>query len=228
MTVNPRIAAKIRALLALSEDPGATEAERLSAAFKARELLEKYQVDMGASALAEEGVERLRKLANSIDQKWSISRTLASAIAKFTQTKCWGASSGTEINFLGIRSDVEFAGWLAESLANYVIGKATEFAFASSGKSWEIESFVAGALRRLTERLRGHESAANALVPVKNELIEKEFANLGITLQRGHSRSYGVTDGAAFAAGQSAGDRASFGRPLASGAQLRLSTGENK
>ncbi|MCK9361779.1 DUF2786 domain-containing protein [Patescibacteria group bacterium] len=221
--INPKIAAKIRALLALSEDPGATEAERLAAAFKARELLEKYQVDMGASALAEEGVERLRKLASAMDQKWSISRTLAPAIAKFTQTKCWGGGGGTEVNFLGIRSDVEFAGWLAESLANYVIGKATEFAFISSGKPWEIESFVAGALKRLTERLRGHESVANALVPVKNELIEKEFAKLGINLQRGYSRSYSATDAAAFAAGQAVGDRASFGRPVGrQGALLRL------
>lgn len=41
------IAARIRALLAKTTENGATDAEAMSAAEKARELMDRYQIDLG-------------------------------------------------------------------------------------------------------------------------------------------------------------------------------------
>jgi hypothetical protein len=50
-----KLLARIKALFSNTTGAGATEAEELAAAEKARELIEKYQVDMGAEELKKEG-----------------------------------------------------------------------------------------------------------------------------------------------------------------------------
>ena len=50
-TQKDKMAHKIRALMAKAEDSAATEAEAVAAAEKAKELLDKYQLDLGAVQL---------------------------------------------------------------------------------------------------------------------------------------------------------------------------------
>ena len=50
-----KLLARIKALFSKTTEAGATEAEELAATEKARELIEKYQLDMGAEELKREG-----------------------------------------------------------------------------------------------------------------------------------------------------------------------------
>ena len=54
-TDREKLLARIKALFSKTTKSGATEAERHAAAEKARELIEKYQLDMGAEELKKEG-----------------------------------------------------------------------------------------------------------------------------------------------------------------------------
>jgi hypothetical protein len=241
------IALKIRALLAKTADRGCSEAEAIAAAAKAKELLDKYQIDLSEHELEEEGFVK-GKAEKAQARRFNVQETLAHWIAKFCEVKVWHTfdSAGyrrkeKRIVFFGLRSDVEFANWLTVALEAFVWHNADEYETKlkyehgpTVGGYYLKRDFAMGACARINQRLRAEVEArkpqtmsdGRALMVVKNQLVEREFNKLGMSLGSASPRSYKHGDAPpdAYAAGRAAGDRASFGRPVgaSSGPRLKL------
>jgi Protein of unknown function (DUF2786) len=103
-----KLLARIKALFSKTTKSGATEAEELAAAEKARELIEKYQLDMGAEELRKEGF-----VTKAIDMEiahFTFARRILHAINKFCEVKSWYITlGGRTVEAFGLASDVELA-----------------------------------------------------------------------------------------------------------------------
>jgi Protein of unknown function (DUF2786) len=236
-----KLLAKIRALLAKTVEAGATEAEELAAAEKARALLEQYQLDLGAEQLKREGF--VQKCIEFDAVRFTFARRIMCAIDAFCEVKTWYVTFGrsrVQMEILGLASDAEFAAYLIESLTNFALAGATmhvatarKMAIAlgspldAAQSREERRSYLIGCASRIGARLHELErqrrfraarpGSCRALVEIdKPDLIRAEMERLEIRL---HSGSYvtGAGHSGAFAAGSAHGDKASFGRPVAGG-----------
>ena len=233
------IAARVRALLSKTTENGCSESEALLAAAKARELMDKYQLSMSEAELESEGASQSNTNSETA-QQFRIQRDLAMKIARFTDCRCWQGSQSGTVKFFGLQSDSEFAAFLCSSLAGFVQRNAIGYSLEHDG---DVASFMLGAVARINERLAeliaaraasrvqaelaSHPSGGKSLMLVKNQLVEREFAKLGLNLSRGRASSQGHSNSGSYSAGRAAGDHASFGRPLAShaGGQRLLGRG---
>ena len=227
------IAARVRALLAKTTDSGCTESEAMSAMAKARELMDKYQLDMTDTELEAEGTDQGNTASDSKVQ-FDIQRTIANRVASYCDCRVWQAGAKGTLTFFGLQSDTGFATYLCQSLAGFVQRSSVEWAL--QGEGGDQRAFVAGATSRINERLREltqarQSKAATAaltsdrrsLIVVKQDIVGREFAKLGLRLGRTSISGYSGSDASARAAGRQAGDRASFGRPInAPGQSTRL------
>ena len=114
------IAAKIKALLAKTEENGATEAEAMAAAFKAKEMMDKHQLDMGELEMEADGFE---EMSTETAREFShvVQYNLATAVSLFTETRCWNNRETNSLRFFGYKSDVLFAQWLIQALEGFII-----------------------------------------------------------------------------------------------------------
>ena len=228
---------KIRALMSKTTENGCTEAEALAALSKARAMMDVYEVSDEELKLTKEESAILHP--DTSKDRHSIRRNLGIAIAKFCDCDVWYSPRPPKkgLTFCGLKSDVEFASWLLDSLQQFV---EHEMVTHLLGSLWELksprekrlakDSFAMGATRRIAERLlalvkQSREASvgnSRALVVTKQNLIEEAKEKAGIRLKSGRRSSRHVDRGS-FNAGMSAGDRASFGRPVSgAGAVLRL------
>ena len=239
MTDRDKLLARIRALFAKTVEAGATEAEEIAAAAKARGLVEQYQMDLGAEELKREGF--VKKAINLNHAQFAFSRRIMGGIGQFCEVKTYYTTFGSpKIMIFGFRSDTEFASYLIESLTTFAlagadmhIATARKMAIAlgtpmDATESREARrSHLLGCATRVTLRLKemAQERRAQAAQPGsygalvkldKPELIRAEMERLNIRLHAsscltgaGHSES--------FAAGSAHGAKASFGRPVAGG-----------
>lgn len=124
-----KIANKIKALMAKAEDRAATEAEAVAAAEKARELLDKYQLDLGALNLSQDGFSQLKSTGQSAEST-HIHDALAYLIADYTDTLAFHVPESderpSECRYFGLESDVYFALWLSQSLEKFIIRRSKE------------------------------------------------------------------------------------------------------
>lgn len=150
------------------------------------------------------------------------------AISKFTNTLGYRnefKSQKFKYHYIGLPSDVEFAIWLIETLTGFVQKELKNYIWANNYTSLEpaskrrvINGFVIGCTNRISARLKElcekeHSTNSNALVVIKNELIDLKKKELGLQLKQPKNRgSYLEPD--AYGAGKAAGDRATFGRPV--------------
>lgn len=226
-----KVAARIKALLEKTVENGCSEGEAIAAAMKARELADKYQIDLSAADLEAEG--GLHGICDPhLGRMVNVQKFMGNGIADFTDTKCWyGECNIAEdgeppefdkrLQFVGLASDVDFAFWLVITLEDFVWAQADRF----GGNGRERKDFAIGCASRISERLReeaakrkadASNDSRNALVVVKNALVESTFKELGIKLRNGTSRSR-IGSRNAFAAGKQAGNKANFGRPVNGG-----------
>lgn len=234
---------KIKALLAKTVEAGASEAEAMSAFTKAHELLEAYQLNLSDLDLREEGTQHIVQTMDII------ARRLSKKVSKYCECKVWMSDMQpiykfvkmgknkkekkiymgqdyTKINFMGIKTDADFAEWLMLALASYVQGKEMSFLFSHDDATVEdTEDFTTGAIDRINERLQYEIDKRNAnkaastgrdLVPLKNAMITEAFAKLGITLNTTTPANYRVMNAQAYMNGQQAGNGVSFNRPVSS------------
>jgi hypothetical protein len=124
-----KIANKIKALMAKTEDSAATEAEAVAAAEKARELLDKYQLDLGTLDLTHDGFSQLSTTVQSAESA-HIHDALAFLIADYTDTLAFHIPETeerpSECRYFGLESDVYFALWLSQSLENFILRRSKE------------------------------------------------------------------------------------------------------
>jgi hypothetical protein len=136
---------------------GATEAEALAAAEKARELMDHYQIEARSVGLEKEGAFKVAILRGHY-KTLAVKDRIAYAVAQFCDCKVWLTKSTDEMHFFGLRSDAEFAGWLVQSLAAHVAAGALSYIAneprMEARPRWEAEkAFVLGACVRISERL---------------------------------------------------------------------------
>jgi hypothetical protein len=161
-----KLLARIKALFSKTIEAGATEAEALASAEKARELIEKYQLDMGAEELKKEGF--VEKSINMETARFAFARRILHAIEKFCEVKCWYMTDGgRKVEVFGLASDVELAAYLIESLTTFTLAGADlhiaverKMAIAlgtplTSAQSRQAHhSYLVGCANRISVRLR--------------------------------------------------------------------------
>jgi Protein of unknown function (DUF2786) len=214
---------KIRALLSKTIANGCTEAEELAALAKGRALMDAYEVtEVDLQLAKEEGVILRREKPGTKDPhgiKFNVSR----AVSEFCDCTCWRSREGGLV-FLGLASDVQFATWLLDHLTGFVLTELANHLMGDVAVNVQrrkvINGFVDGITGRISERLdelcepQAPASAnSRALVVTKQGMIKAKMKELDIKLSScsGSSRQH---DTGSFNAGQAAGNRASFGRPV--------------
>jgi hypothetical protein len=233
-----KLFARIKALMAKTVEAGCTEAEALAFAEKARELIERYQIDLGVEEIKREGF--ITKAIDIVPLRFAFARRILLAINEFCEVRTWYMMFFRKIEILGLRSDAEFAAYLIESLTNFALAGADmhvaverKRALArgeplTSAQSREARrSYFVGCAYRVSQRLRemaaqrkaqaARPGSHGALVVLdKRHLVQAEMDRLGIKLRSGSSLT-GGRDHGAFAAGAAHGAKATFGRPVAGG-----------
>ena len=200
--------------------------------------MDAYEVTEADLQLTKDEAVVLRK-GSGVDPH-NIKSNMTQAVAMFCDCRAWLDRDG-KLVFLGLASDVQFATWLLDHLAGYVLVELTDHLMGDVAIGVQrrkvINGFVDGITWRISERLRelckppavwitasSPEAIKNshALVKIKQTLIKAKMDELGIKLRSG-SGSRHQRDEGSFAAGRSAGERASFGRPVSGrAATLRI------
>jgi hypothetical protein len=197
--------------------------------------MDAYEVTGADLQLTKEEMAILRsEPLDSLDPhniKWH----LMGAVANFCSCRAWQMRrrDTKAITFCGLPSDARLATWLLETLAAFVQAELARHLMDTLPPRGErrrvITGFVQGCCNRISYRLKAlcAQSAAAAtsngrqLVLVKNAAVDTKMKEHGIKV-RGCCLG-GQTNDAGYAAGHSAGDRASFGRPVTgAGATLRI------
>src|SRR5258708_9251183 len=233
MSEREKMLDKVRALMAKTVENGCTEQEEMAALAKARALIDAFEISDSELSLTKEEKAVFRREPPGTRDPHSIKRWLASAVAQFTDCKAW-RDRDTALVFCGLRPDAQFASWLLDHLAAFVLRELAQFLIEAdaglSNRRRAINSFVIGCTGRISKRLRELcatsapvTSNAKALVVVKGQAIAAKMAEAGIHLGKSRSSRRSV-DAGSFTAGQAAGERASFGRPV-SGNQGALRIG---
>jgi Protein of unknown function (DUF2786) len=223
---------KIQALMAKTVDAGCTEEEALSALDKVRALMDAYEITEAELQLSKEEKAILRSEPPGSSDAHSIKFFLVGTVAEFCDCKGWKGTDG--IVFCGLPTDARLATWLLDSLTAFVQAELARHLMGCLAPKNErrrvISGFVSGCCGRINERLRAlrKQSAAAAtsngreLVAVKGTAVDDRMKADGICLR--FSRSQRQQDEASHRAGRSAGERASFGRPVTgTNAALRIS-----
>jgi hypothetical protein len=239
MTTNrQKLLDKIKALLSKTVDNGCTEAEAMTALSMAQAMIDAHEITEDEINQTKQE-SAIRAEMKDMRDPHHIRALLCVRISEFTNTKVWRSeykSQKYKYNFVGLQSDVDFAMWLLETLTMFVqrelksyIWNGGHTALEPSMKRRVINGFVHGCASRINQRLNelinqgavNASSNGNALVVVKNELIERKMKELGIQLRDTRNRGSRVEPNA-YGAGRAAGDRATFGRPVSQGGALRL------
>ena len=248
------IANKIKALMAMSTANGCTEAEALTAAAKAAELMAEYDVsytDVEGEVAAEVFGVRKREFFKQNGRKVTghpVQYTFMQ-VGAFWDCRVW--QSGAKLCFFGEQSDTENAHGMADMLRlamdaewhRYLNGPDRPEAI--HGRTIRA-SFMIGMSRRLNERLKEMKAARSAadasarpspsvgstgtalVVTVKTRVVAQKFAtysrDAGLNI-RSRSSASSVRSGAAFAAGQRAGGRVDIGGGKLAGASRQIGRG---
>jgi len=233
------ITRKIKALLAKTVEAGASEAEAMSAFTLAHKLLEAHQLSLSDLDLREEGTHHVTQTLDHIAMRMSV------RVGQYCECKVWkselrpvfkyikvgkkekkipAGEEYTKINFIGIRSDADFAEWLMAALTSYVSGREMSYMFGDfCGTAQDAEDFTTGCIDRINARLKEEidkrkanrlQSTGRDLVPLKNAMINERFATLGISLISNSAQSFRVMNQDAYADGNRAGDGVTFNRPV--------------
>lgn len=172
-----KAAQRVAALLAKTTENGATEGEAVAAALKAKELMDRYAIDIGEAELIDEGFLDVEATPESPDSAL-IYQELWLGIAQFTDTISWIEQQPTSDDpedqttgragrhvFFGCAGDVMFAVWLIKALENFIRRGAAAYVeeinvdearFVNlSEDDLEIKrlSFIIGTARRIRHRL---------------------------------------------------------------------------
>jgi hypothetical protein len=225
---------RVRAILSKTMANGCTEGEAMAALEKARELMAAYDIsesDLAATSQPEQEGAAVHK--DMRDDPYQIKKSLSLAVGRFTRCRAWHGRAYS-VGFAGLESDVLFATWLLDTLQAFVMRELRAFQ-ASRRAEGNINpriigaSFVHGCAERISARLIElapvepvtAAGTANALTVSRKALIAQAMKDAGIHLVRGRKQDVRL-NGAAYGAGQNAGNGARFDRPVSSGGVLRI------
>ena len=232
MSDHNSIIEKIKALLAKTTANGATEHEMLAALDKASAMKDAYEISDEELQLTKEEKAILHADPSDLADPHSIKWRLCYGVSKFCGVEIYRRSRERGLKCIGMPSDVQFAMWLLDTLADFVFGELYAHLVGSLAPRSErrviIRSFVEACCDRITDRLlalveqskSARTSNGRELVVVKDAAIQAFMKANDIHLRLCNGRAASSVNSAAAAAGQSAGDRASFGRPVSGAAGI--------
>jgi hypothetical protein len=201
--------AKIKALLSKTVANGCTEEEALSALTLARKWITEH--DVTAAEMELDGEEIAREDVVKTDY-YGARRILVGPVAAFCNCVGfhWRANSYAT-SIAGTKPEAIFAHWLLDTLDVFV-----ERETVRAGLSHRLRNhFALGCARRIAWRLEEmtpKPATGKGLVVVRDGLIKKKLAEDGIELSE--RDQFKIFDQSAYDAGQRAGDRAQFNRPI--------------
>ena len=227
------IISKIRKLSRMTIENGCSEAEALFAAAKLAELMAEYNVN------ADELTVRADASGCLIDEfinpgSYNNLTSVAGAIGKLFGCRQWYERRTEEnpfddslprvevsaIRFFGPKSDVAACLALTAIVFCATTTEARNFAKTLTGKQRERRSLtedfrigmsvrLAGRITELRRQREGMRPTGTALISLKNQLVEDEWAKQNIRLR--HTRSPMAHNAAAYGAGARAADRVDLG-----------------
>ncbi len=234
-----KLIARIRALLAKTEEAGCSEGEAMAAAAKAAELMDRY--DLHEAAMLEDAAESFEWQAIPMVAQWhaAVYEEMANAIGRFTGTvaavKDIRGKRKRTIEFWGKRGDVEFARWLCSSLGSFVLrGLQSDEVrhWVGKGRQPSVRErtryrrgYMLMAAGRIAQRLDAITAERVKAAPTGNlpAIISKEAAARAALSEAGtvldppnKSRSIEI-DASAVARGIARGNAATFNRPIQNG-----------
>jgi hypothetical protein len=217
---------KIRALLAKTTENGATQAEMLSALDKASAMMDSYEISDEELQLAKDETAMLYADPPDLKDPHNIKWRLSYAVGEFCGVQIYRACHETGLKCIGAPSDVQFAMWLLDSLADFVFTELYSHLIGCLAPRSErrviMRSFTEACCERISDRLlalverskAARTSNGRELVVVKDAAIRAFMKQHDIHLRTCCGYSSSNTNTAAQTAGRAAGDRASFGRPV--------------
>lgn len=232
-------AAKIKALLSKTIENGATEDEAIAAAMKARELMDKYDIDLTTLDMKAEGFETLINQYFAVSPEHRAATAIAVAVAAYTDTKVYGTNNRSAIAYFGLKSDVAFATWLETTLVGFVVRnaevyikewKAQQFVPNSGATKTERLSFIMGCSARIAKRLRDEadkrrESKGTGsmalVVRDKAQVVTEEWAKLNMKLGKAAGQKVRLSN-SGWDSGARTGDEARWDKPVNTDQQRRL------
>jgi hypothetical protein len=228
---------KIKALLAKTTANGATEAEMMSALDKASAMMDAYDITDDELQVAKDEAAMLHADPPDLKDPHKIKWRLSYGVAEFCGVQIYRARHETGLRCIGMPSDVQFATWLLDNLADFVFAELYAHLIGCLAPQSErrviIRSFTAACCERIADRLlalverskAARTSNGRELVVIKSGAIKAFMKEQGIRLRMCSGYSPSNVDATAQAAGRAAGDRASFGRPVTGAAGvLRIGT----
>jgi hypothetical protein len=217
---------KIRALLSKTVENGCTEAEMMAALDRAAAMQDAYDISDEELQLTKEEKVMLHTDPPDLSDPHKIKWQLSGAIGQFCNVQIYRSPHQTGLQCVGLPSDVQFAMWLLDTLADFVFAELYAHLIGCLAPKSErriiIRSFTAACCDRITDRLLAlierskaeRTSNGRELVVIKDAAIKAFMKDNGIHLRTCSGYSPTTVNSAAEAAGRAAGDRAAFGRPV--------------
>jgi Protein of unknown function (DUF2786) len=217
---------KIKALLAKTTENGATEAEMFSALDKASAMMDAYDISDDDVKVAKDEAAMMHDDPPDTKDPHKIKWRLSHGVAEFCGVQIFRSRHQTGLKCIGLPSDVQFAMWLLDHLADYVFAELYAHLVGCLAPPSErrviIRSFTEACCQRIVDRLlalveqskAARTSNGRELVVVKDAAIKAFMKEHDIRVRTCSGYSPSTFDAAASAAGWAAGDRASFGRPV--------------
>ena len=215
---------RIRKLTAMTQANGCTEAEAGAAASLLAKLLSAHNVAMSELEVRTEAAGCVLDSFTEFGSKVGAWTPCIAAIAKLFQVRVWYSRADEDVLGLGFTtqvSHIKFFGFAADVEAALALTRLCYTAILTEGERWAksnkgkraLADFQLGMSMRLRERIAELTKAAptgTALVVLKHNLVNAEFAKLGINLGQATRRA--ATDSAAYNAGAAAANRTDLGR----------------
>jgi hypothetical protein len=183
-----------------------------------------YEITDAELALAKDEAVKLHADHPDLKDPHSIKWRLSYSVAQFCGVQIYRTPHQTGLKCIGLPSDVEFAMWLLDTLADFVFAELYSHLIGCLAPQSErrviMRSFTQACCERIGDRLLAlveqSKPTGNGreLVVVRDAAIKAFMKANGIHLRTCSGRSSSNIDRAAQSAGRAAGDRASFGRPV--------------
>jgi hypothetical protein len=232
------VSRRIRGLLAKTTENGATEAEAMAAAAKARELMDTYRLSQSDIEIQAEPLEDVI-LDRHVKSGVAAVDHCMNGIGRYCGVKMWfdnvresRRARTRRLRIIGLKADVEMATWLYRMIGAAIKAETKAFrpepGLSRTATQQANTSFRLGMAGRVNHRLiemaialepTAKTASGTALVVVKDALVLAHMATLGLNLRPTKGKS--IRDYAAWMAGGEAGDRVNLNRPVGAAAPAR-------
>jgi hypothetical protein len=230
---------RVKALMEKTVAAGCSEAEAMAASEAATRLMNKYELELTDIKIAEQA--NCQEFDINVGYKTTPpSFMTAGAIAYLTDTRAWTRKDRAgfpHLVFFGFETDVIVAqyifaiiersmlhAWMAYKIeADYKGASTVRRRALQEGFDAGMAGRIDTRLRRMKDEQRRENSASGRdLVVLKRPIVDAELAKLGIHFTAHRAGRARPMNGAAYEAGQRAGDNVAFNKGVGASTQGRL------